>query len=76
MNLFTFSGDQFYSFLKECPVHPIRSEKELPSAILNMVHASPGSVIGIPMQEHVPDLTNKEDILHFENHLKDLDFLN
>lgn len=76
MNLFTFSGDQFYSFLKECPVHPTRNEKELPSAILNMVHASPGSVIGIPMQEHVPDLTNKEDILHFENHLKDLDFLN
>ena len=76
MNLFTFSGDQFYSFLKECPVHQTRNEKELPSAILNMVHASPGSVIGIPMQEHVPDLTNKEDILHFENHLKDLDFLN
>lgn len=76
MNLFTFSGDQFYSFLKECPVHPTRNEKELPSAILNMVHASPGSVIGIPMQEHVPDLTNKEDILHFENHLKDLNFLN
>jgi glucose-1-phosphate adenylyltransferase len=74
MNLFTFSGDQFYSFLKECPVHPTRNEKELPSAILNMVHASPGSFIGIPMQEHVPDLTNKEDILHFENHLKDLDF--
>jgi len=76
MNLFTFSGDQFYSFLKECPVHPTRNEKELPSAILNMVHSSPGSVIGIPMQEHVPDLTNKEDILHFENHLKDLNFLN
>ena len=76
MNFFTFSGDQFYSFLKECPVHPTRNEKELPSAILNMVHASPGSVVGIPMQEHVPDLTNKEDILHFENHLKDLDFLN
>ena len=74
MNLFTFSGDQFYSFLKECPVHPTRNEKELPSAILNMVHVSPGSVIVIPMQEHVPDLTNKEDILHFENHLKDLDF--
>ena len=74
MNLFTFSGDQFYSFLKECPVHPSRNEKELPSAILNMVHASPGSFIGIPMKEHVPDLTNKEDILHFENHLKDLDF--
>lgn len=76
MNFFTFSGDQFYSFLKECPVHPTRNEKELPSAILNMVHARPGSVIGIPMQEHVPDLTNKEDILHFENHFKDLDFLN
>ncbi|MDG1264012.1 MAG: sugar phosphate nucleotidyltransferase [Flavobacteriaceae bacterium] len=74
MNLFTFSGDQFYSFLKECPVHPSRNEKELPSAILNMVHTSPCSFIGIPMKEHVPDLTNKEDILHFENHLKDLDF--
>lgn len=74
MNLFSFYGAQFYSFLKNCPVNPIRNEKELPSAILNMVHANPGSVVGIPLQEHVPDLTVKEDIQHFENHLNDQDF--
>tara|TARA_B100000767_G_scaffold275531_1_gene313088 strand:- start:55037 stop:55867 length:831 start_codon:yes stop_codon:yes gene_type:complete len=75
MNLYSFNGGHFYSFLKDCPVNPIRNEKELPTAILNMVLAKPGSVVGIPLQEHVPDLTVKGDIEYFENHLKDLNFL-
>lgn len=75
MNLFAFSGKQFYPFLKNCPVDMVRNEKELPTAIFNMIKSIPDSVLGIIMQEHVPDLTNKDDILHLEKHIKELNLL-
>lgn len=62
MNIFKFNGDQFYPFLKDCPINPERNEKELPTALLNMVQAHPNSVKVIPVSEHVIDLTSKEDI--------------
>ena len=70
MNIFKFSGQDFYSFLKACPEHPMRKEKELPTAILNMIKATNASLLGIPLEEHVPDLTTKEDILVFKQFLK------
>ena len=70
MNCFTFNGASFYSFLKECPLHPVRNEKELPNAISNMIALGLEAVHGIPMQEHVPDLTTKTDILALEEFLK------
>tara|TARA_B100000767_G_scaffold275523_1_gene312973 strand:- start:6523 stop:7368 length:846 start_codon:yes stop_codon:yes gene_type:complete len=69
MNCFTFNGATFYPFLKQCPIHPIRNEKELPLAVSNMIEASSEKVLVIPMQQHVPDLTIKEDILHIKNYL-------
>lgn len=69
MNIFKFSGTQFYPFLKDCPVHPQRNEKELPTALLNMCEKHPKACLGIPMKEHVPDLTSKEDILVFRQYL-------
>lgn len=62
MNIFMFSGADIYPFLVNCPLHPQRNEKELPVALLHMVRSHPGSVLSIPLSEHVPDLTSKEDI--------------
>ena len=63
MNIFSFKGDQLYKYVKSCPIHEERNEKELPIAVLNMIKDFPGSMQGIPMAEHVPDLTSKEEII-------------
>ena len=69
MNVFKFTGAEIYSFLKNCPIDPIRNEKELPTAVLNMIHESSSLVRGIPFAEHVPDLTSKEDIAIMKNYI-------
>ena len=69
MNAFTFEGNVLYSFLRDCPINLDRDEKELPTALLNMIQAHPTSVKGIPMQEHVPDLTTKKDLLLLADYL-------
>ena len=69
MNAFTFDGNVFFSFLRDCPINIDRDEKELPTALLNMIQVYPTSVRGIPMQEHVPDLTTKGDLLLLEDYL-------
>jgi len=71
MNIFKFSGQMIYPYLKNCPINPNRNEKELPTAILNMVRENPGQMLGIPIKEHVPDLTSKEDILIVRDYFKE-----
>lgn len=71
MNIFKFDGGLFYPFLKTCPLHPIRQEKEIPTALMMMVKVYPTSVVGIPLAEHVPDLTSKEDIRVMYEYLKE-----
>ena len=63
MNLFKFNGSVFYDYLKNCPFNVLRNEKELPTAVLNLAKDQPSSVYGIPFEEHVPDLTSKDDII-------------
>ncbi|PKA82057.1 glucose-1-phosphate adenylyltransferase [Ulvibacter sp. MAR_2010_11] len=70
MNLWKLNGSQMYWYLKDCPLHPQRDEKELPTAILNMVKENPRSVLGIPRKEHVPDLTSKEDIAILKKYIE------
>ncbi|MCB0458472.1 MAG: NTP transferase domain-containing protein [Flavobacteriaceae bacterium] len=70
MNIFKFNGEQFYPYLKECPINIERDEKEIPSALINMINDYPKSVFGIPVSEHVPDLTAKSDILAVKEYLK------
>lgn len=70
MNAFKFNGKVFYPYLKNCPVHPERNEKELPTALLNMISDFPGTAIGIPFAEHVPDLTAKDDIVDVKKYLE------
>ena len=62
MNIFKLTGSMAVSFIRDCPMSPVRQEKELPGAILSMAKKFPKSVLGIPLKEHVPDLTEKTDI--------------
>ncbi|MEC3966217.1 sugar phosphate nucleotidyltransferase [Flagellimonas halotolerans] len=71
MNAFTFDGATMQPFLQDCPIHPERGEKELPTAFLNMLRNYPGSAVGIPLSEHVPDLTAKDDIVNVKIYLKE-----
>ena len=70
MNVFKFKGTEIYSFLKNCPIDIKRDEKELPTAILNMIRKSNNYIKGIPFAEHVPDLTSKKDISIMKAYLK------
>lgn len=72
MNIFKFSGNEFYPFLKNCSEHPVRKEKELPTAIMNLIGDSK-KMLGIPLKEHVPDLTTKADIAIFKRSIESLD---
>lgn len=69
MNAFKFNGKTLYTHLKNCPVHPERDEKELPTVLLNSVKENPNTTVGIPFSEHVPDLTAKEDIADVKTYL-------
>ena len=62
MNIFKFNGNQSFDFIKNCPINPIRNEKELPSALVNMISEVGLYMRGIPIAEHAPDLTSKADI--------------
>ena len=68
MNIFLFDGNIFFKYLEECPIHPERDEKELPSAIMNMISDN-HKIYGIPASENVLDLTLKEDISKLEEQL-------
>lgn len=68
MNIFLFDGKYFFKYLENSPPHPIRDEKELPTALMNMIGDNI-QVLGIPIEEHVPDLTSKNDIAILENYL-------
>lgn len=70
MNAFKFKGNLIYPYLKNCPVHPERDEKELPTVLLNALKDNPNTTLGIPFSEHVPDLTAKEDITEVKAYLK------
>lgn len=70
MNIFKLDGKIIYSYLKNCPIHPIRNEKELPTVVLNCVADTPVSFLAIPLSEHVPDLTAKDDIIIIKEYLK------
>jgi glucose-1-phosphate adenylyltransferase len=67
MNIFLFDGKLFFKYLESCPVNPIRDEKELPTALMNMI-GDDIDVLGIPIAEHVPDLTSKNDIAQLEKY--------
>lgn len=69
MNIFKFDGATIFPYLKTCLPHPVRNEKELPTAILNLCKDNPQAMKGIPLKEHVPDLTSKEDIIKMQQYI-------
>ena len=71
MNIFKLSGNDVYPFLKDCPIHPERNEKELPMAILNMCKSISKAMKGYLLSEHVPDLTSKEDISVLKKYIEE-----
>ncbi|WP_203583810.1 sugar phosphate nucleotidyltransferase [Flagellimonas sediminis] len=67
MNIFSFSGKEVYSYLANCPLDPVRNEKELPKAVGILATEEPQSMFCIPRSEHIPDLTDANDIALFKN---------
>jgi glucose-1-phosphate adenylyltransferase len=70
MNIFQFSYEIILPYLKTVPMHPVRLEKELPSAVNLMVSDNPKSMYTFPISEHVPDLTSLDDIPQVREYLK------
>jgi glucose-1-phosphate adenylyltransferase len=70
MNLWKLNGSDVFQYLKELEPHPVRNEKELPTAILHMIRAFPKKMKAIPQFEHVPDLTSKEDIAILKDYIQ------
>lgn len=65
MNVFSFKGDLLYPYLKNCPIHPERNEKELPEAVRSMTLDKDHPIRCFPLKEHLPDLTSADDIFSF-----------
>jgi NDP-sugar pyrophosphorylase family protein len=70
MNIFLLSYDIVLPFLESCPPHPLRREKELVKAISMMAQSRPRAMKAIPLREHVPDLTYKDDIPAVKEYLE------
>jgi hypothetical protein len=69
MNIWRFPYDWILPYLEEVPLHPVRQEKELPAAAIMLQRRYPGSLRAIPFAEHVPDLTNRDDIAEVQQYL-------
>ena len=62
MNIFKLYGPSTYVFLENCPIDPIRKEKELPTAVQQFILVNKEGFLLLPFCEHVPDLTSAQDI--------------
>lgn len=71
MNIWRFDYDMVFSYMKNVPMNPVRNEKELPTAVMNMIADNPKAVFAIPLSEHVPDLTNPADIKTIVEYLQE-----
>ena len=67
MNIFSFKGALLFPYLKNCPIHLERNEKELPEAVRMMIKESKNRTRCFKVSEHLPDLTSVEDLKNFSN---------
>ncbi len=76
MNIFKLNYEIIFPCLETVPLHPVRKEKELPTAIKMMIDKFPKSLFAYPVSEEVPDLTSKGDIskvkMFLEKHFPNL----
>jgi NDP-sugar pyrophosphorylase family protein len=70
MNIFRLNYDMIFNPLRDCPESPVRHEKELVTAVTGMVKLHPRSLKTLPLKEHVPDLTYKDDIAVTSEYLR------
>ncbi len=69
MNIFSFFGDQVYTFFKDCPLNPIRNEKEIAVALQNMMQSTNNKIKVHELCEEVPDMTYKKDISKMSDYI-------
>ena len=70
MNIFRLNYEMIFNPLRDCPESPVRHEKELVTAVTGMVKLYPRSLKALPLKEHVPDLTYKDDIAVTSEYLR------
>ncbi|PID59785.1 MAG: nucleotidyltransferase [Ignavibacteriae bacterium] len=70
MNIFKLKYNMIFTYLENCPVHPKRNEKELPTAVKLMIADNENALYCYQFCEHVPDLTNKDDIIPVQEYLE------
>ena len=70
MNIFRLNYEMIFDPLRDCPESPVRREKELVTAVTAMVKLHPRSLKALPLKEHVPDLTYKDDIAVTSEYLR------
>jgi dTDP-glucose pyrophosphorylase len=70
MNLYHFDYDLILPFLQACPLNETRNEKELTTAVKNMVLKNPRSLYAISLSDPVLDLTFKTDISAVNERMK------
>lgn len=69
MNIFRFLYDDIFPFVQKIPLHPVRGEKELPLAVMAMIHTDPRSMYAYELAEPVPDLTSLGDVANVNQFL-------
>ena len=69
MNIFSFFGDQVYTFFKDCPLNPIRNEKEISVGLQNMIKSTNSKMRIHELCEQVPDMTYKKDISKMKDYI-------
>jgi NDP-sugar pyrophosphorylase family protein len=70
MNIFRFATEIILPLLRDLPLHPVRQEKEIPVAVAMLVEKFPRAMRAFPRAEHVPDLTEKNDIANVQEYLR------
>ena len=70
-NIFRLDYDMILPCLEQVPENPTRKEKELPAAVIMMVNKHPKSCYAFPLREHVPDLTQMNDIAVVQKYLNE-----
>ena len=69
MNIFSFFGDQVYTFFKDCPLNLIRNEKEISVGLQNMIKSTNSKMRIHELCEQVPDMTYKKDISKMKDYI-------
>ncbi len=71
MNIFSFQYETAWHYMEIQPLHTTRNEKEMPSAMGVIAKENPKTVIAIPVNEFMPDMTSKADLNLVKTYLEE-----